>query len=667
MEKWFWIELIGFDNQKSDFATGEFLSRLPQKPDGVSLLISSVDFVNLHDAKTYRERELSPMCCSYEAHPCNEERARQKWTGKQLKGLVHTLRSYDVRVFLSFFNLFCYPDDEGNEIVEPFCAAHPELWEHRRDGSLNRSLHMLKRFPDGRYYQDFLAEKLVEVLCDYGFDGVQLADGISSARLTVQNGDYSDDMIGQYLRKGDLPENILRAGEQERADFIFRERLPEWLAFLSERWGEFYDVMLRAVKGAGKAVIFNSCWTREPFEAYYRYGLDYRKIDLSLADGCMVEEVSACMSVYGEADQGGFANSLADRAKWHYEFWAMQLLLKKCMPDLPLFDLSSLKDTNEQWDVLRDAPTEYARAVYRNSSLAIWNRGAFVPTLSGAFFCLSDGIGRTEWDKIFTLWKRAELGEDFAPLGCLCVCETAALEKELGYFLKTRNYPAHKMLSELLFYGAPIAGAAQPREARSFGGPLLLLYPEFCSDTDRNALLFRTDAPVFTLGGALIKSREADFVYRHRGERGESVFAAYNTGRKKQGTLFAPAKRAISPDSAEERQGALWTKMLTFARYDDRFFRRVCQALSAACKLPYAASEKSRVTVAIVKTAKGKYRVYADNRAYFYALPRIECRRQIVSARSVTKYGGFRIPVRVSQMTLRIPNRGIEVVETEFS
>ena len=302
---------------------------------------------------------------------------------------------------------------------------------------------MRKLFPDGRYYQDFVALKLVEGLCDYGFVGVQLADGISSARLTVQNGDYSDDMIGQYLRKGDLPENILRAGEQERADHIFRERLPEWLAFLSERWGEFYDVMLRAVKGAGKAVIFNSCWTREPFEAYYRYGLDYRKIDLSLADGCMVEEVSACMSVYGEADQGGFANSLADRAKWHYEFWAMQLLLKKCMPDLPLFDLSSLKDTHEQWDVLRDAPTEYARAVYRNSSLAIWNRGAFVPTLSGAFFCLSDGIGRTEWDKIFTLWKRAELGEDFAPLGCLCVCETAALEKELGYFLKTRKYPAH--------------------------------------------------------------------------------------------------------------------------------------------------------------------------------------------------------------------------------
>ena len=107
--------------------------------------------------------------------------------------------------------------------------------------------------------------------------------------------------------------------------------------------------------------------------------------------------------------------------------------------------------------------------------------------------------------------------------------------------------------------------------------------------------------------------------------------------------------------------------MLSFARYDDRFFRRVCQTLVAACKLPYAASEKSRVTVAIVKTAKGKYRVYADNRAYFYALPRIECRRQIVSARSVTKYGGFRIPVRGSQMTLRIRNRGMEVVETEFS
>ncbi|MFQ7036197.1 MAG: hypothetical protein ACLRTQ_11285 [Candidatus Borkfalkia sp.] len=356
-----------------------FLSRFPQKPDGVSLLISSVDFVNLHDAKTFRE-ELSPMCCCYEAHPCNEERARR--SGRQLKGLVRTLRSYGVRVFLSFFNLFCYPDDEGNEVVEPFCAAHPELWEHRRDGSLNRSLHMLKRFPDGRYYQDFLAKKLVEVLCDYGFDGVQLADGISSARLTVQNGDYSDDMIGQYLYKGDLPENILRAGEKERADFIFRERLSEWLAFLSERWGEFYNVILRAVKGAGKAVFFNSCWTREPFEAYYRYGLDYRKIDLLQSDGCMVKRFPrACPST---AKPIRTMQTLSPIGRMALRILGDAASAEKMYARSASFRLSSLKDTNEQWDVLRDAPTEYAR-VYRNSSLAIWNRGAFVPTLSGAF------------------------------------------------------------------------------------------------------------------------------------------------------------------------------------------------------------------------------------------------------------------------------------------
>lgn len=67
---------------------------------------------------------------------------------------------------------------------------------------------------------------------------------------------------------------------------------------------------------------------------------------------------------------------------------------EKVFPDLTLYNLSSLKDTNEQWDVVRDSPTEYSKAVYRDAALAIWKNNTFIPTLAGPFYCLADGISR---------------------------------------------------------------------------------------------------------------------------------------------------------------------------------------------------------------------------------------------------------------------------------
>ena len=665
MEKWIWIELIGFDKDSPDFAVGRLFANIGRAPDGVSLLISSCDFVNGHGPDS-DERTLSPMCCSYEGHPCNEERRRQVWSGAELKGLIRTLQAHGTQVFLSFFNMFSYRDDDGCEVVEPFGAAHPELWECRRDGSSQKTLHMLKRFADGRLYEDFLATQLAAVLCDYGFDGVQLADGISSSRLTVQNGDYSDDIVGQFLQWGGLlPAEIIHAPYIERANYIFERCRLQWLNFLSDRWAQFYKKVLLAVKCAGKKVIFNSCWTRDPFEAYYRYGLDYQKLDISAADACMVEEVSACMSIYGEADQGGFPNSLHDRADWHYEFWAMQLMLKKTMPGLSLYNLSSLKDTNEQWDVIRDAPTEYAKAVFRDNSLALWQGGAFRPTLSGAFFCLADGLSSGEWKRIADLWDRAELVSGFVPQGILAVADGTALEKEVNLFLQTRAYPSHKMLACLLRLGVPIAGVAEPAEALTYNGARLLLYPEFYEPGVRERLLGDDSAPVFTLGCSQ-PTADADFMLEHAGERGCTYFAVYHAKMKVASQHFAYRGKKLPPDPIYEREGAIWTKKLTFAGYDRKFFPAVARVMTGEADLPVPVTESGHVTLSAVRTSEGKLRVYAENSAYFYALPRVDCRRIIKRARSLTKYAGFHVPVKGNEISLRIPNRGIEVVEIEY-
>lgn len=666
MEKWIWIELIGFDKDLPDFAIDDLFYRIGYVPDGVSILISSADFVNAH-GPGFENRELSPMCCSYEGHPCNEERKRQVWYGKDLIALIRALQSRKTQVFLSFFNMFTYRNDAGETVMEPFCAAHRELWEQRRNGELQPTLHMLKHLSDGTPYSEFLSEKLVEVLTQYGFDGVQLADGISSARLTVQNGDYSDDMVRQFCEDGgDLPENVLHAEYTVRADYIYKNLLEEWLQFLSRKWAAFYKTVLPLVKRAGKKVIFNSCWTREPFEAFYRYGLDYRKLDLKDADACMVEEVSACMSVYGNADQGGFRNSLEDRALWHYEFWAMQLLMKKVFPDLALYNLSSLKDTNEQWDVVRDSPTEYSKAVYRDAALAIWKGNQFIPTLSGAFYCLADGISCEVWKKIGDIWSSAEMQSGFEPQGFLSVSAQNGLDEELHMFLQTRFYPSHKILSELLRRGAPIAGVAEPEDALSYPGGLLLVYPEYFSEKARNELLARKDVPVFVITTVEPKNEEYHCIARHTNGGLTTWFAGYNLNKARGNDTFIVEKRTAEKKFEQEREGGIWTKKLNFEKYNGRFFTFAVKKMLAESGLPVITRENDLSVAYTVRTSDKKYRLYVDNRAYYYALPVVDCKQKISKVRSLTKYAGFTIPQNGTKIRLRIPSRGIEVAEFEI-
>ena len=63
-KNWHWIELIGFDNKKSDYGVEDFLSRLKEDPEGVSILCSHIDFINSFD-KDKGDYPLLPCYCSY--------------------------------------------------------------------------------------------------------------------------------------------------------------------------------------------------------------------------------------------------------------------------------------------------------------------------------------------------------------------------------------------------------------------------------------------------------------------------------------------------------------------------------------------------------------------------------------------------------------------------
>ena len=145
-EKWFWIELIGFDNTQSDFGVRACFERAGFVPEGVTLLLSNSDFINAPEGLE-QDAPLPFDCCSYGGHPRNAERERQVWTRWQVKGLVQELQRHGSKVYCSVF---------GSSMSAGWNDKHREVLFHStRQRAETRVICIWKRFSDNTYYEDF--------------------------------------------------------------------------------------------------------------------------------------------------------------------------------------------------------------------------------------------------------------------------------------------------------------------------------------------------------------------------------------------------------------------------------------------------------------------------------------------------------------------------------
>ena len=236
-----WMPMIGFDREEADKGAGKLLARMPFVPHGVSAFLFHPDIVNQHPGMGV-ERTLPPDNCSYYGSPRNEDRCRQAWTNYDLRALVGNLAAAGVEPYLGIMGV-----DLGNRWHTEWIGEHPEVRFASRD--FEWSLYVLKRLADGSYYEDFFVDKLCEVLTDYGFAGLQVADNFCPAGSTLHHGDFSADMFGQFVEHAgiDVPAE-LRAGLSDdsramrcrRGDWIWRTCREPWIGFNAWRWEQFW-------------------------------------------------------------------------------------------------------------------------------------------------------------------------------------------------------------------------------------------------------------------------------------------------------------------------------------------------------------------------------------------------------------------------------------------
>ena len=600
-----WIELIGFEKNSPDHGVQAYLDTLGFIPDSISLLLTSVDFINTHRGMG-EPYVLPPYACSYGGHAENDQRKRQDWTNQDLRGLIQSIQAHKISVFLSFFDM-CHYAESAN-----FMAQHPEL----RAGNTNHLL-MIKRFADGTYYEDFLLKKLLEVTADYGFDGVQLADGISCPRDTIWFSDFSADLLEQAGIT--LPLETEDAGT-----YIAKYLRSQWVAFYRRRWGSFLTKIVRGLKQAGLLVAVNSAWTKDPLEALYRYGADYCTIAQSGADYFIVEDVSSDLAILSDEDNG-YAYSYEERKQIHYEFIANLMCLRAHMPEIQVTPLFPIWDNQEQWNVIHHAPTAMQRAAAANFTHLFLKDGHWQPVTDGPHFCLSDALQKQDWDFIRLCIDNGYTPGCTGAEGATFLWSAQRMEREMEQFISGGSIHSARWLALLLRAGAAIQKIADISQLGALTGDLVVSNISLLPPDERKAV------------------------------------EAYRNGRV---IVFdAPTDSAMEHICNPPKPG--WPRPMLFATVDPEMVLALAATINESANASLV-KDADRCTIREILTGKNTSRILIDNNEYYYVLPKIHTRRTIRSIKIITKPNGYPLQWDAHNFRVRVPGRGVDIAEIQY-
>mgnify|MGYP003289823931 CR=1 FL=1 len=604
-----WIELIGFDKDAEDYGVEEYIKTIGFVPDSVSLHLTSINFVNTHKGME-TEYVLPPYACSYGGHPQNDLRFRQDWTNYNLRSLISTLQGNGIKVFASFFDLVDENDD--------FCLKHPEILAKSTDSdSPEKGIMMIKRFADGSFYEDYLKNMLIKTVNDYGFDGVQLADGISCPRNAIWFADFSDDIIEQSGLN--IPDGT------DKIKYIQTEKRCEWINFYRNRWNSFLAKIINSLKHNGTLVAVNSAWTRDPVEALYRYGADYKFIDSLGVDYFIVEDVSSDLAILATEDNHGYKFSYDERKMLHYEFVANLMAINAHTKNMKITPLFMIWDNQEQWNVIHHAPTAMQRAAAANFSHFCVKDGNLSPVTDGPHFCLGDALTSDDWKFIRLSIDNAYVSDAIKTEGATFIWSNKKSERELELFIEKGLWHSAKWLANILRYGGAVHAVANIEDIENVSGDIAVANYSLLDNSEK------------------------------------AVIDGYNKGRviTVEYTNMPECKNILTPNAPG------WPRPLKFG---DVPFEYICNCVDIINKNANAKIifEKEECNITEVVTGENSSVIFVENNEYYYSLPLVETKRKIKKIKIITKPDGYPLKYTENTFKVRVPGRGIDIAYIEY-
>lgn len=665
-QRWMWIELLGFDNTEPDYHVDAFLDNAGLVPEVITFHLCCPDFVNAHQGMA-QEVVLPPDVCAYGGRSYNAERRRQAWTNWQFRGLVQELQRRGIKVYCSVMDIFVSNVD-GQLRRSPWSDSHPEIWAVRYTGETSGSICPLKRLADGTYFEDYFVAKLREVVTDYGFDGFHGADGIAGPRRAVSHADFSDDMVEQFVEMMPVASELVASGRNElrpllpcdgdderaekRARYIWTNLRREWCEFHARRWEGLWTKVCSAMHELGKRTAFNNVWTQEPFSAYIRYGVDYRRIARAGVDALILETVGAGNSIGAEGVPVELRSDMN----------MMLAFMKADLPDMPLMCLNCTGDTTENWDVLNHMPPVCEREHYMLGSMFLQDEQGFHHASSGPLVCLADGIEAPQWRWMDHNWLVAYEQQPVRLLGPTVVWSEAALESEFDDYFTHRTLTRHKLCTKLMFYGAPLHCVVRSEHLSTVSGAVFVPRPELLSEDELQATLAHPGM-VAVMGRNDLHLPQADLQVAEGPGPEQLCLRVYRPAK----AVELPDMPPVAPaELADERPDPpSYIHELYFRPTNDDFLQACAQALTALSDVPPVINGVAPARVWAYETEPGWVRVLIGNEAYWYVQPQLEFGRDVLEVRIAGHFPGKPIAPEGTKLSTRVPPRGMVVLDVK--
>lgn len=489
-----WSYMQCFDHKKEGFGVSEYLELVGRKPDGFTTLVGHPDFIHLHKGMA-EEFIIPPDMCGDRGDPrklSSENRARLSWTNYQFRDLVKEIHKHGCKIYLSIFGLY-----QHDLFHREWLTDHPELRLYNGVGAFD--LNALKRFRDGTYYEDFFTKKLVQVMQDYGVDGIHLCDLFCPYPAPLADCDYSSDMYAQFLEHTgiQIPAEI-RAGmgddsdaaRQLRKQWTWRYQRTNWINFHDWRWTRFFKKICSALHAIGREVSTLGMYVSDPFHTKYQFGLDVRHLAEAGVDFFTANVVAT----------GCNMNNPAREPKFH-RYMTIIPAMKAMLPETEIFQMLGIRDDAEEWDVLHHAPNEFERDVYTGLSYQLISRDGIRRCIEKPFVTLGDSLDRYDWQTINRYLGTAYDLEPQKILSPVLYWSDTAFDNTLDVYIRTRRATGPKISALLEEQGAFCGGVVRAEDISAHDGSLFVPAFDLLDDSEAKQLLAE-HRPVFALASA---------------------------------------------------------------------------------------------------------------------------------------------------------------------
>ncbi|MBQ3078714.1 MAG: hypothetical protein IJC48_01770, partial [Clostridia bacterium] len=385
-KRFIWMQLLGFDKNDPDRGAKRYIDQIGFVPDGICALTFHPDLVNQFRGMD-EEYILPPDICAYYGIPRNIERERQEWSNHDLRVLCHELKNLGSGLYASVMGSYL-----DNMFHQEWLSDHKELRYRARNmwGTLN----CLKRFKDGTYYEDFLADKLAETLVAYGFEGVHLTDAFCPLMNSRYDGDFSTDMVMQFIEHTgiEVPADIRATfgnddddkAINQRGDWIWNNYKIEWLKFFDWRWECFFKKLCAKLHAVGKKVLVLGMYCTDPFESMFMMGFSIKTVINAGVDYIMPNIVPTGM--YMQTGQSFFQR-----------YFNQIPLIRAQTPEGKYLSMLGVQDASEEWNILNHAPCKLERDMYTMFSFQYVDDVSSHRSMNGLMVCLGDGIPSKDW------------------------------------------------------------------------------------------------------------------------------------------------------------------------------------------------------------------------------------------------------------------------------